>query len=283
MQVPDALPVYAVSGSGARPVGVRSGISDVHEALAGAGVGVYTAMRSTPAGGVLSLSAHLDRLADSCRSVGLCRPDEDAIRRALRAVLPGLGSAGCMARLDVRSVPAPHLDTDATTLLALWPLRSDAGADAERGVAVVTAPGARRVSPEVKSIAWMEERRRWLRDPDAAEHVLVDPVGRLLEGFTSSLLGVVDGELWTPAEGVLPGVTLAPLLEQARALGMPVRRRPIPQDGRLSELALTSSGRGIWPVVSVDGRRVGTGRPGPVVRRLVDAWSRAWSDWVERP
>lgn len=283
MRTLDALPVYAVSGSGARVVGVRPGTSDVHEALSGAGVGVYTAMRSTPAGGVVSLAAHLDRLADSCRSVGLCRPDEDAIRRALREVLPGLCAGGCMVRLDVRSVPAPRLDTDATTLLALWPLRSGAQAAAERGVAVVTAPGARRVSPEVKSTAWIEERRRWIRDVEAAEHVLVDPGGRLLEGFTSSLLGVVDGELWTPADGVLPGVTLARVLEQAQALGVPVRRRPIPQDGRLSELAMTSSGRGIWPVVSVDGRRVGTGSPGPVVRRLVDAWSRAWSDRVERP
>jgi len=280
---PDALPVYAVSGSGAQAVRVRPGISDVHEALTGAGVGVYTAMRSTPAGGVVSLAAHLDRLADSCRGAGLCRPDEDAIRHALRAVLPGPGSAGCMVRLDVRSVAPPRLDTDATTLLALWPLRSGAGAESERGVGVVTTPGARRVSPGVKSTAWMEERRRWLRDTGAAEHLLVDPRGRLLEGFTSSLLGVVEGELWTPAEGVLPGVTLAHVLEQARALGIPVRRRPIPQDDRLSELALTSSGRGIWPVVSVDGRQVGTGTPGPVVRRLVDAWSRAWSDWVERP
>ena len=280
MRAPGSLPVYAVLESGARRVRVRPGTRDVHEALAGAGVAVYTAMACVGPAGVVSLSAHLARLADSCRRAGLSVPDPVHLRRALADVVATVGPDGCMLRLEVRAVPAPRVESDATILLASWPARTR---DARDGVAVVTSPGARRIRPRVKSSAWITERGQWLDTTPADEHVLVDAQGEMLEGFTSNLLGVVGEEIWSPEAGVLPGVTLGRVLELCEDLGLKVRRRPIPRDRRLSELALTSAGRGIWPVVSVDAQPVGTGRPGPVVQQLLRAWERALPGWVEPP
>jgi branched-subunit amino acid aminotransferase/4-amino-4-deoxychorismate lyase len=262
---------------------VRRPVADVHAALSGAGVAVYTGLRSRGPRGLESLSAHLARLADSCARVGLSAPDEAALRRALAAVVPTDDPHGCMVRIEVRAVPAPALDTDATTLIALWPARLPDPAVRRDGVAVVTAPGARRVRPAAKGSAWVQERRGWLRDPAAAEHLLLTPGGALLEGFTSNVLGVVDGAVLAPAEGVLPGVTMARVLALCETLGVPVHRRPIPPGDDLTELAITSSGRGIWPVTRLDGRSVGGGRPGPVVARLLRAWDAALPGRLERP
>ena len=74
--------------------------------------------------------------------------------------------------------------------------------------------------------------------------------------------------------GCLPGVTRAIALALARRAGLDVREEPIPATslGRADEILLTGSIVGILPVVVLDGRPVGAGRPGPVATRLAAAW-----------
>jgi branched-subunit amino acid aminotransferase/4-amino-4-deoxychorismate lyase len=106
----------------------------------------------------------------------------------------------------------------------------------------------------------------------AAEGLYVTAAGDVTEGTTSNLMIVERGRLVTPPveAGVLPGVTRSLVLALARRAGIPVREEPISR-GRLraaDEVLLTASTIEVLPVVRVDGRRVGGGRPGPAARAL---------------
>lgn len=106
----------------------------------------------------------------------------------------------------------------------------------------------------------------------AAEALIVDGRGHLVEGATSNLFLVKGGELLTPPEaaGILPGITRARLVEVARELSVPVRFVDL-GDGDLfgaDEAFISSSVREMLPVVRADGRPIGDGRPGPLTRRL---------------
>jgi len=74
--------------------------------------------------------------------------------------------------------------------------------------------------------------------------------------------------------GALPGITRAAAMELATRLGITVGVRPIEHDEILAspEVFLTSSLRGVAPVVRIDGRTIGAGRPGPLTRRVMDAY-----------
>jgi D-alanine transaminase len=99
--------------------------------------------------------------------------------------------------------------------------------------------------------------------------------GAITEGAVTSVFGVIDGELLTYPRSnyILPGVTRDVVLELARAIGIPVREQPIFQEqfGRLEELFLTGTTTDVQPIVQLDGRPVGDGVRGDIVRSLQDA------------
>lgn len=106
-------------------------------------------------------------------------------------------------------------------------------------------------------------------DDDA---LLLGVQGELLEGATSSLFLVRDGEVLTPplALGILPGITRERVIGAARALGLSVRERllTIHDAYRAHELFLTSSVRQVVGVVAVDGVSIGAGAPGPLTVKI---------------
>jgi branched-subunit amino acid aminotransferase/4-amino-4-deoxychorismate lyase len=86
---------------------------------------------------------------------------------------------------------------------------------------------------------------------------------------------VKDGTLLTPPldAGILPGVTRRVVVELARGLTLPTREEPIAVKDLLAadEVFITSTLKEVLPVATIDGRPVGSGRPGPVTRRLLQA------------
>ena len=98
----------------------------------------------------------------------------------------------------------------------------------------------------------------------------MDAAGRVLEGASSNFFGVLDGCLRTAGAGVLAGVTRGVVLTLAREAGLETVPEAVPlaQVPRLSEAFLTSSSRGVVPIVRVDDHVIGTGAPGPVTQRL---------------
>jgi len=110
------------------------------------------------------------------------------------------------------------------------------------------------------------------------EAILLGPHGEIAELSTSSFFCVVDGVVLTPPIdiGILPGITRQVLLRILRREGMPHREAAVfPKEiGKLSEAFLSSSVRGPVPIARIDGRKIGTGKVGPVFTRLRELYAR---------
>jgi branched-chain amino acid aminotransferase len=121
-------------------------------------------------------------------------------------------------------------------------------------------------------------------DPSAIPLVL-DIQGNIAECHGSNFLIVQDGVILSPTtRNMLEGVTWRITLELAEKLGIPVVTRDLTMHEAYNadEAMVTSSGMCTVPVTKVDGIQIGDGKPGPVVKRLLGAWSElAGYDVVE--
>jgi branched-chain amino acid aminotransferase len=102
--------------------------------------------------------------------------------------------------------------------------------------------------------------------------------GELAECTTSNLFVVKDGAALTPPidAGLLPGITREFLFEVGAEVGVPVREAILKDDDLYGadEAFLTSTTREAVPIVEVDGRRIGSGKPGPITARLLAGFRR---------
>jgi D-alanine transaminase len=112
------------------------------------------------------------------------------------------------------------------------------------------------------------------REANAIEAILVRD-GIAWEGTKANLFAFVRGALRTAPRGprILPGVTRGAALEAAGGLGYPVEERPIAVEELFDsdEVFLASTTLWTYPLVEIEGRRIGDGRPGPVAARLREA------------
>jgi branched-chain amino acid aminotransferase len=110
----------------------------------------------------------------------------------------------------------------------------------------------------------------------AAEPLMLNDAGDLAEGASANVFLVVKGALVTPplSAGILPGVTRALVLEIAARLGIAAREETVRVPGLMAadEAFVTSTLKEVMPIATVDGRPVGSGKPGPVTRRILDAY-----------
>jgi branched-subunit amino acid aminotransferase/4-amino-4-deoxychorismate lyase len=281
--------LYAVTTTGAQRVTPPAKYGDVAAALHGAGPAVYTGLRTWDGVRFAALDRHLSRLASNAEGAGfggVLRPD--AVRAALDQACRAWPGADARVRIEVRERPLPHLETDARVLLALWPFAEVDARLLAIGVSVSTHPSARRVDPGRKHSEWVQRRLGLHQDPDPHadtdeapyEQVLMDGEGGMLEGFTSNLHFLSDGVLHSAGARVLPGITRGLALEVMSAMGVPIVEAafPLSRLDHVTEACLSSSMRGLVPVVRVNGRVIGDGRPGPLTAaarvRLADRMRR---------
>jgi branched-chain amino acid aminotransferase len=106
---------------------------------------------------------------------------------------------------------------------------------------------------------------------------MLDQQGFLTEGRGSNLVLVRAGALYTPAEGILQGITRETVFEIAAEQGLPAAQAALtPYDLYAADEAfLCTTAGGIIPIVQADGRTIGDGRPGAVTARINDCyWQR---------
>jgi D-alanine transaminase len=145
----------------------------------------------------------------------------------------------------------------------------------EQGVRAVTATDNRWYRCDIKSTSLLPNvlLRQFAVDHGAAEVVLLRN-GFLTEGSASNLFIVRDGVVATPAVShlILAGITYDAVVELARAGGLTVEQRDVPEAEvrAADEIWLTSSTRELLAITTLDGRPVGDGRPGPMFRRVYD-------------
>lgn len=113
----------------------------------------------------------------------------------------------------------------------------------------------------------------------ADEAVLLDESGAVSEGTVSNLFLVRDGVLITPpvSSGILEGVTRRTVLDLASDLGLGVVERSVLRSELYGadEVMLTGTATELAPVIEVDRRPVGDRKPGPIARRLAQAFDDA--------
>ncbi len=145
------------------------------------------------------------------------------------------------------------------------------------GVAVVTADDVRWHRCDLKTISLLGNvlARQLATDAGAAETVLFRD-GFLTEASASNVLVVKGGTIVAPPKDhhLLPGITYDAAMELAHDAGIPLEVRPVPRDEALSadEMWLSSSTKEVLAVTTVDGKPFAGGKPGPVFRKMWNAF-----------
>ncbi|MET0483500.1 MAG: D-amino-acid transaminase [Aestuariivirgaceae bacterium] len=151
---------------------------------------------------------------------------------------------------------------------------------AETGVKVVTVEDIRWQRRDIKSIALLGQvlSKQQAAEQGAFEGWMVED-GMVTEGTSSTAYIVKDGVIVTRplSRAILPGIRRRVLLELGPRHGLAVDERPFSVAEALAadEAMLTSASNFVLPVVAIDGQPVGTGKPGPVARRLREIYIAA--------
>lgn len=132
------------------------------------------------------------------------------------------------------------------------------------------------IDPRVKNYHWLDMVMALFEayDRDGETAVTVDEAGNLVEGPGFNVFAVRDGEIVTPAAGILEGITRRTVLELARHAEYTVHEQDLhaAEAHSADELFLTSTAGGVMSVTRIDGEPVGDGRPGPITRALADLY-----------
>jgi len=144
------------------------------------------------------------------------------------------------------------------------------------------------VDPTIKHYHWLDFDMGLFEAYDAGADTvcLLDADGHIAEGPGFNLFAWIDDTLVTPEAGVLDGMTRRTVLELADELQIRAVRRALTtgEFALAQEIFLSSTAGGIIPVTMVDGRSVGSGRPGPFTGRLQDEyWRRREQGWHGTP
>ena len=232
-----------------------------------------------------ALGEHLERLERSATLVHIDLPvSRVVLREEIVEAVRAAGNDECYIRAMVTRGSGeigldPSLAGKALRVIVVTPLVPPPAALYESGISAIThvtrraadstaAAGAKIGNYLVSVLAVREAKAQ-----DAAEALIVDGDGRIVEGATSNVFFVIGDRLLTPPEdlGILPGITRATVLAVAARLGICVElRAPSAQEiGSFDEVFITSSIRELLAVVRIDEVDVGRGVPGPMFKRLL--------------
>lgn len=250
------------------------------------GDGVFETMRLR-GGRVFRLPAHRARLARGLAALAIPEPAmlDRWIAAAVSTSNSSMGGDAAMRVTVTRGVGAPGLapprDVRPTVVVTVGvPPRVDPEVY-QRGLGSVVAQGRRNERAQtagLKTTAYAEGVMALLEARRAGEDeaIFLDTQGRCSEATASNLFIWAEGHLLTPsvACGALPGITRAAVLELADALGWASAERPFAIDALYAadEAFLTSSLRGVVPLVRIEGRPIGRGGPGERTQRLMSAY-----------
>jgi D-alanine transaminase len=247
--------------------------------------GIYEVVRAY-GGRVFALDAHLQRLAASAAAIRLPLPPAEELAAAVQGSLDrnGLAKADATVYIQVTRGPAPRAHTlpkepRPTVFMIARPLHPLAPETVAAGVDAITLPDQRWHVCHVKSVGLLLNSlaRQQAVEAGAFEAILVRD-GVVTEGAATNVFAVFGGEVHTHPVGprILSGITHDVVLRAAHELGLPLREEgvPVARLYQADEVFISSTNCEVLGVRSIDGRPVGAGRPGPVTRRLLDAFQR---------
>jgi branched-chain amino acid aminotransferase len=245
-------------------------------------------------GAFFRLDDHLARFERSCASLRLTLPvDRDGMKAILHELVRRSGlrrsyvDVICTRGTSRTGSRDPRTFENrfyAYAIPYVWILRQD---DPGAGMAAVIARTVRRiptdsVDPTVKNFHWGDLTRGQFEtyERGGSHPVLLDHNGNVTEGSGYNLFAMIGDRLLTPESGALEGITRRTVLELAATEGIKAEPATISEEAfrGASELFATSTAGGVMPIISLDGRPLGDGRPGPVTTLLRDRYWQAHGD-----
>jgi branched-chain amino acid aminotransferase len=261
------------------------------------GDSVYEVLR-TYGGRPFESGRHFRRMRASAARLGINIPNTDReLLAQVRALVARAGDVESYVRIVVsRGVGNSSYDFDAvagpTVVMIQKAVPTVPEEKYAQGIRVsvvdVRRNSPRSLDPAIKSsnllnniLALREARAR-----DAEEPVLLNHDGFVAEGASTNVFVVKDGALRTPplSAGILAGITRQIVLELAASLDIPVRDERLELGELLGadEAFLSSTTKEVLPIRQVDGTPIGDGKPGPITRKLMDAFRKYAHSYRER-
>jgi D-alanine transaminase len=248
------------------------------------GDGIYEVIR-TYRGKLFHLDAHLARLERSAKALDLPMPwtlsqwaahVQEGVKRA------GYPESKVYLQLTRGAAPRDHAfpaDSKPTTVMTVREMKPMDPAIQKAGASVMTMDDWRWSRCDIKSVNLLPNvmARQKAKQAGAFEAVFIRSE-KVTEGAVSNVMIVKSGRVITAPEGeqILSGVTRTLVLELARKEGLPVEERFATKDELLhaDEVFLTGTTVEVLPVIRVDGKAVGSGKPGPGTLKLQAAFRR---------
>jgi branched-chain amino acid aminotransferase len=243
---------------------------------------------SCHAGQAVWMDEHLARLEAGAGVLGIPLPIPiDEIRLGARRVLEanGLNKADAALRITLSRGPGPRgllppENPEPTLMITAAALQRRPLAPAS---AIIATTRRNEHSPlaNLKTLNYLDSvlARHEAAERGADEALLLNTAGRLASASAANLFLVRDGRLLTPpaAEGILPGITRALVLEIAGDLGIEAAETPLGREDLCSaqEAFVTNSLIELRPLVRVEDRAIGDGQPGPTTRWLDQSYKAA--------
>jgi len=248
------------------------------------GDSVYETLR-TYNGTPFLLSRHFARLERSAQAIHLDIPwPKSKMKEEIgRTLLPGECRLRVMITRGVGELAA-DIETcaDPATIIIAVPLVALPERVYQHGVDVVISSvrrSERFADIKTGSLIHQVLARHEAKTKHAFEAILLTADEKLSDGITSNIYMVRDGRLLTPGRsaGIVEGITRGVVLDQARRAGLDIAEGlfDLKEIARAEEMFLTSTTREIVPIARVDGKPVGSGKPGPVTLSLLSAYRAA--------
>jgi branched-chain amino acid aminotransferase len=253
------------------------------------GDGVFEGMRSY-GGKVFRLRQHLDRLWNSAKTIWLEIPmsREDMAKAVTDTLAANQINDGYIRLVVTRGVGTLGLDpnrcSDPQVIIITDKIELYPEDFYRNGLEIVTAstmrnhPGA--LNPRIKSLNYLNNILAKIEGLKAGciEALMLNHKGEVAEATGDNIFLVRSGVLLTPPldAGILEGITRDAVIEIARAAGIEVREMPLTRHDVYiaDECFLTGSAAEVIPVVKIDNRTIGDGKPGPITRDLIASFRK---------
>jgi branched-chain amino acid aminotransferase group I len=250
------------------------------------GYGLFETMRSY-GGSIFRLDRHLARLHHAAETLGIAdKLTAFDLEKACHDVLKANDLAEARLRLTVTAgegdiIPNPETCSGITVFIVARKLVSPPAKTYERGYSAILSTYRRNShSPlsRLKSTSYLENvlARQEARAAGADEALLFNEKGFVAEGSSTNIFLVNEEMLITPSteSGALPGITREAVLELAKSMGIVtvVKQAELRELLTAREAFLTNSILEIMPLIRLDNKHIGSGKPGPVTQQLMSSY-----------
>ena len=242
--------------------------------------GVYTTLRTYNHNHIFHLEDHFLRLEESME---ISNFEGDVNTNIIQSALSKIIENSKFNELRIR-LHIPFSDTT-TCIILVEELIPYSDSFYQSGVKVKTNT-ILRVNPRAKLTSFIQKasnEKKFIKNTGLEESIITNDNQELLEGLSSNFFAVKNKTIWTARTGILNGITRKLVLEEAEKDGIAIIYKPVKLQElkELDEAFITSTSRGVMPVVKIDDIIIGNGKPGDLTIRLANLFKKRINSEIE--